>query len=217
MICQRCHRSEAVIRYAEVVDGRVSHLMLCPACHAEVVQGGSAGFEIAGKAPLRRVRSARSMAEDPATALESCPSCGVEWHEILDRSRVGCAQCYDNFAPKLRTVLRDMHIGTRHIGKRPRFDDSRERFRSELQTKRSLLRSALDAEDYEEAARLRDGIRDLEAALDGLSSESGASCGRCGAQLRNASSTICDQCANRLPAVQRTSRASSAGPSDVEG
>jgi len=170
MICQRCHRSEAVIRYAEVVDGRVSHLMLCAACHAELVQGGSAGFEIAGKAPLRRARSLRSLSEDPGAALDACPGCGMEWHEILDRNRVGCARCYDHFASRLRTVLRDMHVGARHIGKRPRFDDSRERFRAELQTKRSLLRSALDTEDYEEAARLRDGIRELEEALgDGMS------------------------------------------------
>lgn len=176
MICQRCHRNEASIRYAEVVDGRVSHLMLCASCHAEVVQGGSAGFEIAGKAPLRRSRTLRSLSEDPASALEACPSCGVEWHEILDRNRVGCARCYDHFAPRLRTVLRDTHVGARHIGKRPRFDDSRERRRAELQTKRALLRSALDAEDYEEAARLRDSIRDLEESLgEGAPVKAGAS------------------------------------------
>ena len=51
-------------------------------------------------------------------------------------------------------------------------DDARARVRSELQSKRALLKTALNLENYEEAASLRDEIRSLETGL--VASEAGA-------------------------------------------
>ena len=79
---------------------------------------------------------------------------------------VGCADCYDAFAEELDTILMDIHAGLTHTGKIPHLDDSRTRVRADLQTKRALLKSSLGAERYEEAAVLRDEIKQLEKGLD---------------------------------------------------
>jgi protein arginine kinase activator len=69
------------------------------------------------------------------------------------------------FAADLEPVLMGMHGATRHLGKVPQADDAGARARSDLQAKRALLRSALETEDYEEAAALRDTIHSLEVEL----------------------------------------------------
>jgi protein-arginine kinase activator protein McsA len=62
-------------------------------------------------------------------------------------------------------MLTALHGNTQHAGKTSKMDDMRTRLRADLQTKRALLRSALETERYEEAAALRDGIRELETVL----------------------------------------------------
>ena len=67
--------------------------------------------------------------------------------------------------PQLEAAVRGLQGALHHRGRSPRADDSRDRIRADLQTKRALLRSALKTENYEEAAILRDTIRTLEAQL----------------------------------------------------
>jgi protein arginine kinase activator len=84
---------------------------------------------------------------------------------VLDSGRVGCTECYTAFAAEIEPMLNALHGSTTHRGKVSRVGDVRTRLRADLQTKRALLRSALETENYEEAAALRDDIRQLEMRL----------------------------------------------------
>jgi len=84
---------------------------------------------------------------------------------VLESSQAGCAKCYQEFREELSSSLAEFQAGLRHRGKMLRVDDDRERIRAELHAKRALLRTALKTENYEEAATLRDIIRELEMAL----------------------------------------------------
>ena len=101
----------------------------------------------------------------PLTEYQTCAVCETSLATVLKTGKVGCVDCYESFGSQLSAVLEGIHGSTQHRGKRPRVDDARERVRANLQTKRLLLRSALDAENYEEAATLRDDIRTLESGL----------------------------------------------------
>jgi protein arginine kinase activator len=168
MLCQKCHKSLATVRYAEVIDGKVTDLNVCPDCLSRL-QHGASGFELAGSAPTpRRLPMSREAQEAVAPALV-CRSCGTELQRVLRANRVGCRLCYDTFADALEPVLRGVHGAMRHRGKVPHVDDRREQVRAQLQTKRALLRSILKMEKYEEAATLRDEIKALEEALGAAS------------------------------------------------
>jgi len=166
MLCQKCHKNLATVRYAEVVDGKVTEQHLCAECLADHQEGGKSGFELSGP-----VSSARSLAS--AVSLETgrrrgrrlCRSCGTPLTKLVEAGECGCAACYSSFAEELEPILLDAHGASQHVGKSPRVHDVRSRLNSSLQTKRNLLRSALQTESYEEAATLRDEIRELEAAL----------------------------------------------------
>lgn len=93
-----------------------------------------------------------------------CPECGTSWRSIHEDGLVGCPHCYVTFAEPLQEVMVRLHHNTAHNGKVPRFREKQERLK-EHQAKREKhrqemlqrrLETAVGAEDYEEAAQIRD-------------------------------------------------------------
>lgn len=170
MLCQKCHKNLATVRYAEVVDGKVRDLHLCPDCLTKQQETAGPGFELAGPAPASKP-TARPRPERPRLkSPRTCKSCGAHLIKVLDSGRVGCGECYRVFSEDIEPMLAALHGNTTHRGKSMHVADAasgdvRARVRSDLQTKRSLLRSALETENYEDAAALRDDIRQLELVI----------------------------------------------------
>ncbi len=162
MLCQKCHKNLATVRYAEVIDGQVKELHMCSGCINEHHAQEASGFALSGDAPAPRRNVRRRKPSVSLTANVECQTCGSESKQIAEEAMVGCAMCYDTFGDELENLVRERHAALIHRGKAPSRDDHREQLRVELQTKRALLRSALKSERYEEAATLRDQIQDLE-------------------------------------------------------
>ncbi len=115
---------------------------------------------------------------------KKCPACGATFSDIAESGRVGCADCYDSFAEQLAPSIIRTHGRVSHVGKHPSGAVSSEKADSakakpnvkqndsaaavnEKQTKiaelKAQLKKAIETEQYEEAARLRDIIKQLEA------------------------------------------------------
>jgi len=164
MLCQNCHKNLASVRYAEVVDGKVSDLRLCQDCLAAREESVSPGFEFSKPSPFlgkKKDLSVNEVREADAT----CTACATTLQELMDTGKVGCSICYESFPAELEALMEGIHIALTHRGKAPRIDDARVRVRSDLQSKRALLKTALSMENYEEAASLRDEIRALDIGL----------------------------------------------------
>lgn len=175
MLCQKCHKSLATVRYAEVVDGQVTDQHLCAQCLALHQKNAGLGFELPGPSPTARkpaAPAARPVARESLRTQRACSSCGALLSRILESGKVGCSTCYKTFGEQIESILEGLQRSLQHKGKISRLEDNRARLRADLQNKRSLLRSVLKAEQYEEAARLRDEIRTMETGLS--MSESGA-------------------------------------------
>lgn len=167
MLCQKCHKNLATLRYAEVVDGQVSDQHLCVDCMTRLQRESGAGFELSHTAPDSRKPSAEHIVREVVRSQRACPNCGALLSAVIDEGKLGCPACYNTFKDQLVPVLREQHNAARHKGKLQSQDDTRAQLQADLQAKRALLRSVLRAENYEEAARLRDEIRDLENGLTG--------------------------------------------------
>jgi len=92
-----------------------------------------------------------------------CGFCGLTMKDFRATGRMGCARCYSTFEPSMRELLRRVHGSPRHIGqpyRAPR-DEVLEKS-SVLGELREKLRRAIDQEQFEVAAQLRDRIRVLE-------------------------------------------------------
>ena len=165
-VCDICGEKPAVVHLTQVVENKTIHSHLCEECAAEkgISEPQSPGSlplvdflaNMGGEAPLEPTGTH----EEP-----SCPFCGLLASDFKNHGRLGCPQCYSTFEPSLRNLLRRIHGGTQHVGKiyLPPDPSMRER-EKRLDGLRSKLRRAVDAEDFERAARIRDEIRAMEHA-----------------------------------------------------
>ena len=94
-----------------------------------------------------------------APAEPACPTCGLTYAAFKAEGRFGCVHDYDTFRPVLEPLLERVHRATEHAGKQPRAA----RRAAEIEELKARLKSAVAVEDYEQAARLRDLIRQKES------------------------------------------------------
>ena len=154
--CQRCP-GEASVHLTESVDGQLREVHLCGACARK------AGVPLPPKPPdlgLDAVVQTLILAHVGELVGElaerACPICGLKFMEFRTRGRLGCPHDFQVFERGLLPLLRRAHGATRHVGKVPRRSSGAA---VETLRLRAQLREAVDREDYEQAARFRDQLR----------------------------------------------------------
>jgi protein arginine kinase activator len=103
--------------------------------------------------------------EPEVMAMIKCPSCGFTYQDFKKVGRFGCSECYEAFKKQLDPLLKRIHGSNRHVGKVPLTADKTVKETSALQVIKGLkmqLEKAVQAEEFEKAAKLRDRIRELE-------------------------------------------------------
>jgi len=96
-----------------------------------------------------------------------CPSCGFTQADFKKTGRLGCAECYMTFAEGLEGLLKSMHKGTKHLGKVPQPMQQHKDYAEKLGKLQQLLEKAVADEDFEQAAVLRDEIKQAREKFDG--------------------------------------------------
>lgn len=162
MLCQSCGKQEAAIHHTKVVNNemQVQHL-----CHACALEQGIESSAPQASAPLVDFLAQIGKGGSEEPEIGGCPSCGMTQAELKRLGRLGCAECYVHFEQHLRNLLRRLHGGTQHVGKMSPMPDPEQADRSaHVRSLRRSLQRAVEAEDFEHAASLRDQIRRLETA-----------------------------------------------------
>lgn len=164
MLCDHCGQNEAIIHLTQIVENQMSTFHLCEACAAE--KGLQPGVE-PGNFPLSDFLAQVGKAPTEGGGPNGpCAYCGLRLEEFRKSGRLGCSHCYVTFESNLRTLLRRLHGGTQHVGKvylppDPTLAEQQER----LAGLRRKLSRAVEREDFERAAQIRDMIRTLEGVL----------------------------------------------------
>jgi len=142
--------------------GKKKEVHLCQACaeQQDLVQGQ--GQELNLPAILQTLIGQHVGARTDELARLTCPACGIKYMEFRAQGRLGCPHDYNVFRTGLEPLLERIHRATRHRGKAPRKCASPAKS-AELLDLRRQLQSAVDAERYEEAARILDQLRKKEA------------------------------------------------------
>lgn len=96
-----------------------------------------------------------------STPQISCPACHLSFEEFSKTGKLGCSECYHAFRPQMKQVLRSIHGNDTHTGKIPHSADGKLRAKRELEALKLKLNDAVAAEQFEEAAKLRDEIKAL--------------------------------------------------------
>lgn len=167
MLCDNCKERDAIINLTHVEHDSKVTLHLCEQCAQQ--KGVETGGAVL-KTPLGGFLTALGKGGGAAGALVAapadglrCASCGSTLRDFRDSGRLGCDQCYITFDAHLRDLLRRLHGSSQHVGERYQApgagdDDPRSR----LLELKAQLRRAVEGENFELAAELRDRIRVLE-------------------------------------------------------
>jgi protein arginine kinase activator len=157
VICEICQKQDASVHLKQVVDGAVREMYICQSC------AKAGGFQMPpalGLTDLFFGLAAKKEDKPAAGKDRTCPACHMRGSDFQKTSRLGCAACYQIFSDDLAPMIEGMHKGVRHVGKVPK----REALEVSSAGLREALSRAVAAQNFEEAARLRDEIRMLKAA-----------------------------------------------------
>lgn len=166
MLCQHCQKNEATTHVKTMINGEYAEYRLCPECARELGYdsmfpdftadfGGLLGSFLSAALPAR-------------SGATHCKLCGSTMDDIKRSGKVGCSECYDTFFGELMPTIRNIHGNTGHIGKRPvieyeTVDEEPKKSGESLDDLKSQLRQAIEEENFERAAQLRDKIKEMEA------------------------------------------------------
>ena len=161
MVCESCGQRDAVVTLTKIVNNQMTTTHLCEQCAAAEGVETSEGTP---NFPLTDFLAQMGDAPEPTGSSEAtCGFCGLSFAQFRETGRLGCPHCYATFETHLRGLLRRIHGGTQHVGKvyLPSDPTASERAKR-LEGLRRRLQRAVESEDFERAAEIRDLIRSLE-------------------------------------------------------
>lgn len=174
MLCDKCKKNEAKIYYTEIINGEKKEQHLCEDCAMEYTsfQMGSTVMNsevtlgnllstILGNYYANSTQEAGKREQEP-----QCKGCGMTYSEFMKEGRFGCVSCYDSFEKVLEKSIKNIQGADTHIGKRPKgFETKADKIVKELSETDKLsirLQEAIEKEEFEEAAKIRDRMRELK-------------------------------------------------------
>lgn len=167
MLCQHCHKNEATTHIKTMINGDYAEYRLCPECAQELGYGEMFPDLTADFGGLLGSFFSALPARSGATR---CKMCGSTLDSIKKSGKVGCAMCYDTFYSELMPTIRNVHGNTEHLGKNPVKLASAEdkadepKTADELDNLKTVLKKAIEDENFERAAELRDKIKEREGS-----------------------------------------------------
>ncbi len=160
-----CKQKEARVHLTQMDQGKVKKVDLCEQCAKEKGVDDPTGFSLADL--LMGLGAAQELAQ-PGGAGVTCSTCGLTQADFKKTGRLGCPDCYTAFVDGLAGLLKSMHRGVRHVGKKPGAPRAASTPDDRLADLQQQLARAIAVENYEEAARLRDQINTFKKPQGGV-------------------------------------------------
>lgn len=159
MLCQNCKRNDARVHVKRIVSGESAEIHLCTACATALGLSDSA----ASFSPVRDIFGNMFSSSENKTAgrLMRCETCGFSFEDISETGRPGCPDCYRVFLRKLRPALGKLHGRAVYKGKIPSAVNVNSQREEKIEMLKKQLAEAVEAQQFEQAAVLRDEIKRL--------------------------------------------------------
>lgn len=162
MLCQNCGKNEATTHLKRIINGEKAETHLCSQCASALGYGSIfSGFGLNlgdlfggffGELPVSKL----------SNRVIRCEKCGCSFDDIVKSGKIGCSDCYKTFYDKLLPSIQRIHGKTEHQGKFPAGAGEDVRYAHKLTELKAELNKAIDEQNFEKAAMLRDEIRAME-------------------------------------------------------
>ena len=172
MLCDICGKKQATVHLTEIIDDQMTELHLCEPCAKEKGAQMEKHFDLSDLlAGLADMGSAPGLQVDEKV---KCPNCGMNYQDFKAIGQLGCSECYKAFNKNLIPLLKRIHGSIQYFGKMPAVSAARSlkpgaakskaaSALQQLEDYKARLHKAIQEEEFEQAARLRDKIKELES------------------------------------------------------
>ena len=157
MLCEECGQRNAEVIMTTLIGGQSTTRHLCRECVKKYKAGDL-------QAVLAAVLS--TMSEKQHTPEITCPRCGETYAEFQKTGMLGCAECYRAFQKELTPLIARVQGRSQHAGRRPPVSEEEQARMTRMVELRAQMEAAVAAENFEEAARLRDELRAMVPARE---------------------------------------------------
>jgi protein arginine kinase activator len=168
MLCCVCKEKPATVHLTQIAGDKVQKVDLCEECARQKGVNDPAGFSLADL--LLGLGASQEIEQATGGPNVKCPQCGFTQADFKKSGRLGCPSCYTTFAEGLEGLLKSMHKGTRHTGKVPEALRQSRDLSDHLKSLQKKLAKAIEDENFEQAAILRDEIKQMTNRLTGATS-----------------------------------------------
>lgn len=160
MKCEVCQKKQATIKVKQIYNGQAKLLSLCKECAA------ASGLDLAALPELSDLLLGVIPTKlERIMTLPVCPHCGMKWSCFKKSTRLGCPRCYEVFDHELQSYITALHYcDTQHRGKIP----ASAKLQAEIIALGKALQDAVNVQNYELAAQLRDRIREIKKTVTSL-------------------------------------------------
>ena len=186
MLCEICKKNQATFFYKQTKNGITIEKHLCQSCaKAEGLSTNYGLFDFDGISSddfFGGLFGSFAAGQPKIVAAQKCEKCGTTLGELLHSGRVGCADCYSIFRKSLIPTITKIHGNVAHCGKSPLSALAEEKTEEKaipevtkpekelsdaekIEELKSMLKKAIDEQEYEMAAQYRDSIKELERKL----------------------------------------------------
>jgi len=190
MLCDNCKKNPSTVHLKGITNGMKAELHLCQECSVgmsglintqmpinleNILSSlGSADSPISLENIFKGImESVQSTVPGPHPSSPKfqqvlrnvpgpCVVCGLSYEQFKSTGKLGCEGCYQAFPKEIVALFKNVQNSSRHEGKYPKRSGAGIMQRREVDRLRSTLQQAVEEENYEEAARIRDQIRNLE-------------------------------------------------------
>jgi protein arginine kinase activator len=164
MQCEECGKKPASVHIIKIENGNKTDMHLCEQCAVQ-------------KKPIT-IKANFSMQDLVAGILKSgamgpfkvdivheakCTVCGLTYSKFKATGKFGCSNCYKVFGERLNPLFKRLHGNIIHTGKLPSKAGSKIKLDREIEKLKQELNTAVNNEEYEKAAEIRDKIRDISS------------------------------------------------------
>ena len=172
MTCEQCKKAKATVSIEEVFMGKKTELHLCHKCSLDY----NMEAHHAHNAPavlhhvLKHMLFGLDMDMDSSKkakeeTLLKC-ECGINSKEFKKNGKLGCEKCYETFEKELLDIFKSIQRSTEHKGKFPQKNGHSMRISQQIKHLEKEQANAVAAEEYEQAAVLRDRIKALKQGVE---------------------------------------------------
>lgn len=166
MLCQNCNDREATVHVTKIINNQKQEFHLCEQCARE---NDDINFDTTFTINNFLTGLLDSIHSSPFKVdyikTTTCSKCGMNYGKFKELGRLGCSECYKTFNEKLMPLVKRIHGSENHTGKIPKKAGSRIKLKREIMSLKKQLQRAVEREEFEKAAKLRDQIKELEKDL----------------------------------------------------